>query len=800
MSINKIRVFFIAAFSLLILIVLGITGGLNLASFQQNYTNSLISSYSVLGGESVRKIEYAVQYGKPINNFYGIEQILGESMQYSPDIGEVQLATPEGELIYNQNGGLSGRTLTDTLREKVQFPAYSNTHQYISVPEQGLYHVFLPVRDQNQQWIGSLGITFDQSVIQEKTNRYMWSLIFYLLLFALASFLLLILFVYRFSLFREDGSFRKKRLLVVIFLLLGTVQLAYGTLNYVMLQNGYLKTVKDNTSLAIQMIRQDIESVVKKGVPYSQLYGVGDYMRRIIESDPEIDRISLIDSDYTSERLDRSGHISKYTYSLPLIQDSMGKQDYKVVVDMSQDRIKAQMQEILFDILTMVVISFLLMVEITLFMFIFLRRRIVRDTGREEADSELSERSIVRTLGFFVFSSMYMSSAFIPVLVKHIYRPIFGLSEEVVIGLPISAELLFVAIASLLAGNWVDKRGWKPVFILGSVVLACGTLVSSLAAEPVLFMIARSIAGFGFGSALMAMQAYVVTAPTEEAKNAAIASLNSGAYAGMNCGIVVGAMLSDRIGFSQVFLVATALVLLGGLIAIKMKQANEAAPGRPETPVLAQDAAPRQSFLKVAGHFFGNLNILGFFLFIVVPVSVSGMFLYYFFPLFAEENGISPSNIGRIFLLNGLCIVYLGPILSHMTEKYLGTMKSLVLAGLLVFSALMLFSGLGTIFSAAAAVVLLGVAEGFGLTAQVNYFISRKASARLGEGKSMGYYSLVENFGQMIGPFIFASLLAFGSAKGVGMIGLALLAALFLFVVLHWRTNKAEQVQRTESL
>jgi hypothetical protein len=45
---------------------------------------------------------------------------------------------------------------------------------------------------------------------------------------------------------------------------------------------------------------------------------------------------------------------------------------------------------------------------------------------------------------------------------EKIYRPIFGLSKNIIIGLPISVEALFMGISSIFRSHLIDKKGWKP--------------------------------------------------------------------------------------------------------------------------------------------------------------------------------------------------------------------------------------------------------------------------------------------------------------------------------------------------
>lgn len=784
---RRIRRFFAVATIALIVVALSFTGALNITSFKQNYTKSLISSFSVLGGETVRKIEYAVKYGKPLENFYGMEELLGKLVGDSDNIRQVQIIRPGGEIVYDEQGQVSGRALGEQLRAAADFS--QNAEAYTSLLEEGEYHVFMPIRDKDGVWIGTLGLAFGENVVKSQTDPYLYRLIAFLLGLAFVSAVLLILFASRVEIVTKEGQIRKRRLLTVILLVLGLVQFVFGSVNYVLLKDGFLASVKENTSMVIRIIERDVKFVVDKGVPYSKMYGVGEYMDRIIDAVPEIDRISILNSDFTTEKVKPETRESKYTYTLPLVRDQAQGSTYLTVVDLSQRVIDGKMRDILLDTLTMVIISFVVMVEITLFVLLYMKKRLAAaPSAAGEANDTGADRTMIRPLAFLIFASVYMSTAFIPVLMKKLYEPLFGLSETVVLGLPISAEMLFLAVSSLLAGAVIDRRGWKPAFLIGAVTIAAGTLLSAFGTTALLFIASRAVVGTGFGFALMAMQAYVVTAPTEEAKNEGLTELNSGAYAGMNCGIVVGAILLDRTSFSFVFLVATVVIVFGALFAlrwmgnIRRERSDETA----SAEVSPEAAVPGGGSLK---RFLLNREIVQMFLLVLIPISICGMFLGYFFPVYAESIGVTPSDVGRVFLLNGLCIVFLGPILSPLSEKFLGTRGSFIASNLLVVVALIIFASYASLFTAIAAVVMLGIAEGVGITSQINYYIGRKAALDIGEGKAMGIYSLMENVGQTLGPIVFGLVAAFGSG-GVGAIGAGMLGMLFMFVLLSGRIRR----------
>lgn len=133
-------------------------------------------------------------------------------------------------------------------------------------------------------------------------------------------------------------------------------------------------------------------------------------------------------------------------------------------------------------------------------------------------------------------------------------------------------------------------------------------------------------------------------------------------------------------------------------------------------------------------------------------------------------------------MLNGLCIVYLGPLLSKWSETYLGTKTAVVLSGAIMGVAMLYFSVQGTLSAAMVAVVLLGLADSFGIAALNNYYMRLVANTPMGVGKAVGYYDNVRKLGQMLGPMVFGGMAIFG-VLGVGLIGGAILTAVALFLL-----------------
>lgn len=321
-----------------------------------------------------------------------------------------------------------------------------------------------------------------------------------------------------------------------------------------------------------------------------------------------------------------------------------------------------------------------------------------------------------------------------------------------------------------------------------------GSILSGLSTKPLEFIGARAIVGIGYGFSLMSLRAYVNISKYEKVRSTGFAAFYAGLYAGINVGVIVGSMLAERIGFNNVFYIAFAISLASCIFAVLfIKNRIAEKDEKLQLEEVAATTSKKPSF-QVALQFLLNKSVLALFLFIVVPTTICSMFLDYYFPVFANDIGVSPSNIGRAFLLNGICIVYLAPLLSKIASKYLGIEKSIAISGVIVSVGLIIFASQGTLATAFLAVILLGIAESFGLVAQNNYFVQLEATNKFGSGKALGFYDNVRKLGQMAGPMVFGGL-AFLGLYGVGVVAvITLLGVLIFYFVAKTASNKESRV------
>lgn len=787
MADKKIRYFLIVSVIITIVLSLSFAGWLNITSFSENYTQSLIRGYTIAAQETVKKIEYGVKYGKSLNSFYGMDELLNSIRNNNEDIEELSIVDLEGLIIYHTTEEKVGGVVNEKIWNNLQDNKSDAKQFYQSIHNDDTYHVFMPVKNKDENFIGFLKLSFKDQVIKDEIKLHTKQLSFALGVLALLASIFLTVLISKVDIFDENNKIRKKYFLIIVVIVLSLAQLIFVFVNYSVFEKGYEDMGKNNINLVTRIMKNDIESVIEKGVLYRELYKISDYLNRIKEIVPEIKDIYIKNESNktlhatTTTSLEKSNN--NYIYSEYLLVDDVNISPV-IRVELSSLYIREKMKNILIDMITSLVVSFFFMVEITLFVFIIVERKLDFSNKNNVANFQNEDKKIIRPLSFLVFTGSFMPVSFIPIIMKEFHRPILNLPEDIILGLPLSAESLFALLATIGAGYVIDKKGYKPLLILGIFIFAVGAFLSSIILNAFQFILSRSIVGIGLGLMILSMRMFVVSTNSEIKKGEGIAAMNSGALAGMNCGVVVGGMIADRFGYPMVFFISIGVISLAQIFTLMIM--------KNKVTILPRTSLAENKDNSFS-NFISNVDVLKFFILILIPVSIASMFLIFFLPIYAQKIGVSAANVGRAFMINGICVIYLGPVLSKYTQKYFGVFKSLILSMVIIGGAFILFAFNNSLIMAFTVALLLGVSESFGVAAQTNYFFQIKIIDKIGKGKSIGYYSLVNKLGQMMGPIIFGMAIAIGLVKGVGLIG-ALILVLALIFMLLYKKNESQKI------
>ena len=398
--------------------------------------------------------------------------------------------------------------------------------------------------------------------------------------------------------------------------------------------------------------------------------------------------------------------------------------------------------------------------------------------ARIEAGTVLDGPSVVpvRTLMFLIYTADCMQEAFIAVLCAQLYRGGLPIADSTAAALPMSAELLAMAVASAVCGHATQRYGSRKLLTGGMAVQLAGFVVCLAVGSYTGLFLGKLLIGAGMGAVYVTCNTVSATGATEESSTAAFAGVAAGTISGIATGAGLSSVFLSIGGWRLVYLVGALFVFVGVLLATA---SGDVRPVRTERAVDTKDIS--------LARFFLNRRVPVFFLLILVPFMMTPSYRVYFFPMYAQKCGLSDVRVGQVYLLCGLLVLYLGPKLAGLILKKMGSFFGVLASSILAGAAMalfVLFPGLGSVITG---VALVYAAAAFGSVCQYTYFQYLPEFLAFGSGRSMGAYSVFENLGCTIGPLVFGILLTLGDRAGIAIFSGGLLALAAVFAVVSWR-------------
>lgn len=447
-------------------------------------------------------------------------------------------------------------------------------------------------------------------------------------------------------------------------------------------------------------------------------------------------------------------------------------------------------EEIVYQVITMLIILIILMIELAVFTDAQRRRRAALpatpsrgtfpggDASVTPAD-DYSDAMLARIPAFLLFAAVMLSLSYLPLLAREFHTPIAGLSQAVVIALPLSAEMFLFGIGTVVAGAVGSRMGWRVVLLTGLTGVIAGLCASGLATGISTLIGARAIVGLGTGMAFIGLRLLINREGGREARSEGFRHLYAGMSAGTIAGVVLGGTLAGYIGYQSTFFLGVALIMAAvGFYALHLKT----------TPVMRPRAAMGSDQPTRPGdiiRFFTNRQIWAFLLLLLIPTYIAGTFVAYHFPLFAESRGLDADDIGRWIVVNGLFIIYLGPPLARFLQQTLGATRAAAVGSLVWGTALVVFALTGSLAGAIVTLMIMGIAEGFCAPAQNDAYLELDACQHVGEDRAVGYFELFGKLGETIGPIAFAGALLLGSTGGPLVLGIGIMILALPYLLLR---------------
>ncbi len=361
-------------------------------------------------------------------------------------------------------------------------------------------------------------------------------------------------------------------------------------------------------------------------------------------------------------------------------------------------------------------------------------------------------QAVVFALVAAAFTTYYLPQPVLPVLELE-----FGVPPAVA-SWTVSALVLGVALANLPFGLLADRYPVRPLILLGSLVVAAGSLACAAVHDLPLLVGVRFVQGLFLPALTTCLAAYLARTLPLDRLNVVMGSYVSATVAGGLLGRLLGGWIHPPLHWRYAFVTAALLVLAAGAAALLWL---------PRRPLASRSTGPSQGFLTL----LLRPDCLRMFLVAMGSFFVfSSVFNYLPFYLSAPPFNASTQLITMMYLTYLIGVV-VGPLAGRVSNR-LGAGAAMAL-GSLIFAVAVALTLIPSL--AAVALGLAGVCLGFfTVHAAAAGALNRRLSASQGRANSL--YVLFYYLGGYLGITLAGAAWGWGGWEAVAGQDLAMLA------------------------
>lgn len=604
------------------------------------------------------------------------------------------------------------------------------------------------------------------------------------------------------------------------------------------------------------LLLRDIGRAVELGIPLERLRGLDQLFADTRRAHPEIAFVQFLAASGTlagegpldaarlsalplsraggEPRLEAEAAIDRHVLALALT-DSTGAETGRLAMGIDAGHVRGLIQERLFDIVTVQIVTAIFAVEILLLLLDHmvsrpilglgqwaeaigagkappplqrpggndlgrLLSRLHRMAARFGTDQPADQRGaglpwtvMLRYIRFALFVFVFgdsLSLSFLPLFARDLHQPVWGLSDDVLTALPVVAYWLPSALVQLPGARLLDRFTHRRVFAVGAALAALGALGSATAPGLGSLVAARTLAGLGLGLVFMVCQAAILTHVPTERRTMGLASFTGVFFLATFAGAALGGVLAEQVGFRVAFLVSAIVVTAAALFAHlafgPSREDRRAPPAEPPAGSAVEPAAGTDYLRLIRNPRFAGLLLLA-----ALPNRMFNVALiFYLAPLYLNTLGHTKAEIGRMVSVYGLTMALAAPLLAALADRR-GRHVESVVAGTLIcalgaLAVIPLANGWGVLLAVGA----MGLGQALSIPSQMSLLpqVGAAEARILGLPRLYAVFRAGERVPAFLGPLLGGSLATLlGFAPAIASYGLWLaassagLAAIFIF-------------------
>ncbi len=795
----------IIASAIVLVVAQALNAILAVSSFEKTYSDTLISNFRIIARDLKREIETGVNFGKPVSLFSGMDSIFSNIVSENENIEDLYVTFPDRKIIYSTDQAAVGNVLgSDDFPMFAENPAPDQLYHSEVTFYRGATFISLPVYYNQQNWVGTVHLQFNPSVISDKVRAIIRDILSYFTVILIAALVVVAIIQIVICIVHKEkkkGFKIQTKNTAAILLILVVSQLIFAYKNNDYFKKAYIKIFNTNVDTLSKAVKNDMEYILDWGVPVDRMKKTEIILAGRLKNNPQAVEITLADPD--GKALYRA-NLDKAVYHASSVLESSAAniKDYRVeltgtdvkriiplksggdiegylAVFINTGLIRQQLKDILIDALTVIVVAMIFSIELLRILSIILPAE-----GKRKRQAELTEidsgkkLQIIRVTSFLFFFATLIPLSFLPIFIKDVFDisqfSLLNLSKDTILSLPISSYMIGAAIIIPIIGFISNRLSIRSIFLLSLVLFSGGTMMSAFSNNITILIIARLVAGFGYGAGIINSTNLIIRLTDSSNRTTGFGSWSGGFAAAFICAISIGGVLVNRLGYKSGFFVATAFAVFLGLFVLSYFKTLDMG------PIPKTDKVGLKSFIQI----FRNRTLVANLLFSTIPIQLAYIGLFqYVFPLYMNSMRVSQSNIGRILTIYGL-IALITPLVSRASDRIKNNKLFIIIGNLITGVFLLGFFLYENILLMIFTIVAMGIGSMIVDAVNEAFIISTKEAREMGETKLMSVYTTYEKIIAVIVPILAGVLItSVGFSRSIGFIGIFTVGGVILFTL-----------------
>ena len=813
-------IIFVMIFTLLLLTYVGF------GEAKRTFPRFQLKKMATQGEIITNAFDAYLQSGLPLNQFSGFSSRSEGVISSDDSVEQIRVIDNNNNTIFLDTAqSLTKSELSNLLTERTYTSCLADTKSgnYQFVESDVSYKITLPLNSKFGV-AGYVILESDKEVVFEILhNKYRF--VFYTFGILLSCF---ILFIVGYELAVQNKGKRQRILKIGFCFVFFAMLLFIGVTIFDIYESG----AKSNTKVLSDSMAQRLAAVIELGIDIQDIDGINKAFDNYKSNNPDINAIAFIENDVSLFHTNKNvvGQQYKtmknsYEYIVPLDIGSANKQELRVAVsipvDIVMQAIRSNAKNFIVLFIACGLIS-LIFLDASTGLLTFGDKKKIQKERTSNAVSISDENfkiglTLIKPAYFLIVFLYALSGSFLPQVVVKLAEATG--SSIASTSLPFTIYYLFFAAVLIPAGHYAEKGSLKKLMGLGFIAEVFGLGLLAFTTDYWFLTVGRALSGIGQGFFLIGLQSYLLEITPEDKRTQGAAVKVIGRNAGLIAGTAIGALLYAYMEYNKVFIIASALSVIGMIYLWKLVPAVEFITGikrdskkskKPSGGMLKnillvfKDAEFMKTLLLVG--LVGKMGITGVVMFAVPLVMarqniitediglalmlyyISSMLMTHFASKLVDKLGTTKMVLFASSLLGGIGVLLLGFI--GVTQVDVSTLLPSVAylqSFALNLNQAILSIGVNHLFLYITLVCLLlaGMSNGL-LAAPVLTHINKTDSANKFGNKSItATYVFLERIGHVLGPMIISSLFIFTNQSNIAisLFGLITIVLGILFVV-----------------